>query len=121
MNRRLADLRQAVEAQQSAVADVEREQAPLRADLERERGALEEEIAAARATRERAAGQVPRMLLSRYDRIRARRQSDALYPLRGPSCGNCDTAIPLQRRHQMQASGAVEVCEGCGVLLYAAQ
>ena len=121
MNRRLADLRQAVEAQQSAVADVEREQAPLRADLERERGALEEEIAAARATRERAAAQVPRMLLSRYDRIRARRQSDALYPLRGPSCGNCDTAIPLQRRHQMQASGAVEVCEGCGVLLYAAQ
>ena len=121
MNRRLGDLRQAVDAQLSAVADVQREQETARTELDRERSEVDADISAARAQRERAAAAVARPLLSRYDRIRARRQSDAVYPLRGPSCGNCDTAIPLQRRHQMQASGAIEVCEGCGVLLYAPQ
>lgn len=121
MNRRIGDLRQAADAQASAVADVEREQADARAELGRERATLDAELAGARAKRERTAEVVARPLLSRYERIRARRQSEALYALRGPSCGNCDTAIPLQRRHQMQASGAIEVCEGCGVLLYAPQ
>ena len=44
----------------------------------------------------------------------------ALYALRGAACGRCNTAIPLQRRNVMAAGRSVEVCEGCGVLLYAA-
>jgi predicted nucleic acid-binding Zn-ribbon protein len=56
-------------------------------------------------------------MLGKYDRIRGKR-TQALYPLRGGSCGNCDTSIPLQRRNMMAGSGDIEVCEACGVLLY---
>jgi len=44
-----------------------------------------------------------------------------VFPLRGHSCANCDTVIPLQRRSAMLGSGATEICEGCGVLLYAGE
>ena len=59
-----------------------------------------------------------RPMLGKYDRIRGKR-TQALYALRGGSCGNCDTAVPLQRRNIMAGSGQIEVCEACGVLLYA--
>ena len=48
------------------------------------------------------------------------RRAQALYPLRGESCGNCDTAIPMQRRNHMAVNGPIDVCEACGVLLYRA-
>ena len=50
---------------------------------------------------------------------RGRKGERAIFALRGPSCGHCDTAIPLQRRNQMIGTGLIEVCEACGVLLYA--
>ena len=37
------------------------------------------------------------------------------------ACGNCDTSLPVQRRHEMARTGAIEMCEACGVLLYAAE
>ena len=49
------------------------------------------------------------------------RPEQALFALRGPSCGHCDTAIPLQRRNIMAGTGQIEVCEACGVLLYAGE
>jgi predicted nucleic acid-binding Zn-ribbon protein len=119
IGRRLHDLRQAVEAQESALADVDGEQTEDRTRLAQERDALDQSLHEAQAKRAATASGVPRQLLSRYDKIRSRRGADAVYALRGPSCGNCDTAIPLQRRHMMQASGSIEVCEACGVLLYA--
>jgi predicted nucleic acid-binding Zn-ribbon protein len=61
---------------------------------------------------------VPRGILSKYERIRGREKSFALYQLRGAACGRCNTAIPLQRRNVMAAGRTIEVCEGCGVLLY---
>jgi predicted nucleic acid-binding Zn-ribbon protein len=57
-------------------------------------------------------------LRSKYDRIRVRRQPEAVFAMNGFSCGACDTAIPMQRRHVMSNTGAIEVCEGCGVLMY---
>ena len=41
------------------------------------------------------------------------------FRLRGPSCGHCDTSVPMQRRNLMAARGTIEVCETCGVLMYA--
>ena len=49
------------------------------------------------------------------------RRAETLFPLRGPSCSACDTAIPTQRRAVMAASGTIEMCEGCGALLYAGE
>ena len=123
IGRRRTELRHAVEVQETALRTLEDEQRTARDDIARERGAVQQELDAARAKREEAAARVSRALLGKYDRIRARRkgQGEVAYPLRGPSCGNCDTAIPLQRRTVMQRTKAIEMCEACGVLLYATE
>jgi len=99
----------------------ESDQAAEREALAAERATIEAELGAARAKRAQTASHVPKAILMKYDRIRGRRGEQAIFPLRGPSCGHCDTAIPLQRRNQMTGTGQIEVCEACGVLLYATQ
>ena len=119
MNRRLTELREAVRTQEEALGTLESEQEASRGKINEEREQIQRELAEASAKRRTAADRVPRPLLAKYDRIRARRRDTAVFPLRGPSCANCDTAIPLQRRSTMAKSGSIEVCEACGVLLYA--
>jgi predicted nucleic acid-binding Zn-ribbon protein len=118
---RLTDLRHGVTERDHALRDIEREQKELRTSLDADRAAIDEELAKLRARRNNSAAKVPRSLLARYDRIRSRKRVHAVFPLRGNSCANCDTVIPLQRRSGMTGSGATEVCEGCGVLLYAGE
>jgi uncharacterized protein len=117
--RRIADGHKAVAAHRDALAAQDLEQSEERSVIARERAEIEGAIAEARAKRTQAASHVPRAILAKYDRIRGRKGEQAIYPLRGPSCGHCDTAIPLQRRNQMAGTGQIEVCEACGVLLYA--
>ena len=118
---RLSDLRHAVTERDHALRDVEREQKDLRASLDADRATLESQLAEVRRRRDERAAKVPRSLLGRYDRIRSGKRVHAVFPLRGHSCANCDTVIPLQRRSVMAGSGATELCEGCGVLLYAGE
>jgi hypothetical protein len=118
---RLTDLRHGVTERDHALRDIEREQKELRTSLDADRAALDKELGELRARRDDLAAKVPRSLLTRYDRIRSRKRVHAVFPLRGNSCANCDTVIPLQRRSAMVGSGATEVCEGCGVLLYAGE
>jgi predicted nucleic acid-binding Zn-ribbon protein len=117
--RRLAELRAAVETHEAAVASVEDEQSIAREEIATEKDEITTSLDSARQERARKTAGVPRPLLGKYDRIRTRRPK-ALYPLRGDSCGNCDTAIPMQRRNLMAVNGAIDVCEACGVLLYRA-
>ena len=121
ITRRITDARANVHAQEKALAELEESQAATRQEIGRERAALEEQMKGARGKRETTAQKVPRALLSKYDRIRGRKGVQAVFPLRGPSCGNCDTAIPMQRRNMMVGTGRIEVCEACGVLLYAGE
>lgn len=118
---RASELRQALEAHEFSLAEIAERQESERSAIAEERRGIEEELRLARMKREGAARRVPRPLLSRYDRIHARRSDDALFALRAASCGNCDTVIPLQRRSQMLRSGDIEPCEACGVLLYAVE
>ena len=118
---RLGDLRHAVTDRDHALRDIERAQRELRESLDADRAAIEAQLADVRAQRDQGAQKVPRGLLQRYDRIRSRKRIHAVFPLRGHSCANCDTVIPLQRRSAMVGSGATEICEGCGVLLYAGE
>jgi predicted nucleic acid-binding Zn-ribbon protein len=118
---RLADLRKAVGERDKAVTEIERVQQDTRTSLDADRAGLEKELQEVHVERTRKAEAVPRSLLQRYDRIRSKRRSTAVFPLRGQSCAHCDTAIPVQRRSTMAATGATELCEGCGVLLYAAE
>jgi predicted nucleic acid-binding Zn-ribbon protein len=108
-----------VETHERSLADLDASQAADRETIERERAELQGRLDEARGKREGMAQRVARPLLAKYDRIRGRKRVQAIYALRGPSCGNCDTAIPMQRRNVMQSSGQIEVCEVCGVLLYA--
>jgi predicted nucleic acid-binding Zn-ribbon protein len=121
MGRRVSELRRTVDDRERAVQVLEKEQEAARASLEADRSALEAKLQAAHARRDGRAQRVPRSLLTRYDRIRTRKREHTLVPLRGVSCSHCDTMIPMQRRTAMSGTGAVEICEGCGVLLYAAE
>ena len=118
---RVDELRHQVAALEKQLTDVESRQSEARASLDADRQTIERELADARSKREQSARAVPRAMLSLYDRVRSRRRSETVFPVRGQSCGACDTAIPTQRRAAMAASGSLEMCEGCGVLLYAAE
>jgi predicted nucleic acid-binding Zn-ribbon protein len=91
-----------------------------RESMEREMVVLRSEAGEARGKREASAGKVPRSLLQKYDRLRQRRRNTSVFAVRGASCGNCDMAVPIQRRNELSASGGIEPCEACGVLLYVA-
>jgi predicted nucleic acid-binding Zn-ribbon protein len=100
------------------LAALEVEQDAARTEAAAERAVVDGELALARERRVRSAEAVPAALRTKYDRIRGRKRVEAVFAMNGMSCGNCDTAIPLQRRHVMNNTGAIELCEACGVLMY---
>jgi len=118
LGRRINEMNAAVVASKQALATLEEQQKAARPEIEAKRSALQTQLDAAKRDRDGRAVSVSRPMLGKYDRIRGKR-TQALYALRGGSCGNCDTAVPLQRRNIMSVSGQIEVCEACGVLLYA--
>lgn len=120
LDRRVAELRRDVETREAAVAELEKAQTEARSSLDADRSRLDVELQAARSRRTDKSQHVPRSTLARYDRILGKRRSQVVYALRGGSCSHCDTVIPVQRRATMAGSGALEACEGCGMLLYAA-
>lgn len=120
LSRRLAELRTTVHSTETTLTEIENEQSQAREEIDKEKKEIDTSLEIARSERVGKTGGVSRVLLGKYDRIRTRR-TQALYPLRGESCGNCDTAIPMQRRNQMAVNGPIDVCEACGVLLYRAE
>lgn len=121
IGQRLVESNRIADERKAHAEALEAAQAEARSSLAADQKAIEAELKAAREVRDGKARDVPRALLTRYDRIRSRKRVHAVYPLRGGSCGNCDTLLPLQRRSIMSGTGATEVCEGCGVMLYAAE
>jgi uncharacterized protein len=120
ISRRLTELRGAVEAHERALADLEGQHLAERETIGEAKAEVDGQLASRRTTRAGSAAKVDRVLLQKYDRIRTVRRDGAIFPLRGPSCGHCDTSVPMQRRNVMAAKGTIEVCETCGVLMYAA-
>lgn len=118
LGRRITEMNATVASSKQALAELEQAQNAARPEIEAKRSSLQSELDAARKDRVGKAGAVARPMLGKYDRIRGKR-TQALFPLRGGSCGNCDTSVPLQRRNMMAGSGQIEVCEACGVLMYA--
>jgi predicted nucleic acid-binding Zn-ribbon protein len=117
---RVHDLHHAIDGQQKMLGELDARQSEQRAAHAAERKVLEKELQKATSIREERAAHVSKPILRKYERILSRNTSNVLYPLRGQACGRCDTAIPLQRRNAIAAGRAIEVCEACGVLLYAA-
>jgi predicted nucleic acid-binding Zn-ribbon protein len=121
IGQRLVEANRVAQERERIATELETAQAQARESLAADQQALEDKLAEARQQRQDKANTVPRNLLSRYERIRSRKRVYAVFPLRGNSCGHCDTMIPLQRRSMMSGTGATEICEGCGVMLYAAE
>ncbi len=117
---RVADLRRAASDREMEIEELREAQAQARASLDADTAELRSQLDEKRKERAQKATKVPRSLLSRYERI-AKRHVHAVVPLRGGSCTNCDTTIPLQRRSALVGTGVTEICEGCGVLLYATE
>lgn len=119
LNRRLEELRGTQNGQKTELAALEAEQETARAEVASERAVIDGELAVAREKRAVSARDVPGTLLSKYDRIRGgKKRTEAVFRMNGMSCGSCDTAIPMQRRHVMSSTAAIELCEACGVLMY---
>jgi predicted nucleic acid-binding Zn-ribbon protein len=118
---RLVEANRIAEERERVVNELETAQSEARNSLAADQKDLEQQLVKARKEREGKSKAVPRTLLSRYDRIRSRKRVHAVFPLRGSSCGHCDTMLPLQRRSIMSGTGATEICEGCGVMLYASE
>jgi predicted nucleic acid-binding Zn-ribbon protein len=118
---RLVEANRMAEDRERLANELEAAQADARDSLASDQKKIEKALADARGARDAKSKGVPRALLSRYDRIRSRKRVHAVFPLRGGSCGNCDTMLPLQRRSVMSGTGVTELCEGCGVMLYATE
>jgi hypothetical protein len=117
---RVHDVHHAIDGQQKALDELDARQKEQRTAFAAERAEIEAELAKAKSIRDERASRVPKNILLKYERILSRNTSNVLYPLRGQACGRCDTAIPMQRRNAIAAGRAIDVCEACGVLLYAA-
>jgi hypothetical protein len=116
---RLVEANRVAHERERIATELETAQTQARESLGADQTRIEAELTKARKNREKTAGAVPRTLLTKYDRIRSKKRVHAIFALRGSSCGHCDTTLPLQRRSILTASGGTEICEGCGVMLYA--
>lgn len=117
--RRLVTSRDYAVKQRRAIEALETAQVDERRQLDEEAARIGAELEGIRADRTKQTTGVNRTILSRYDRIRARRRGHAVFALSAGACGCCDTAIPMHRRSAMATTGVIDVCETCGVLLYA--
>jgi uncharacterized protein len=120
IGQRLQEANRLVAERERTANDLSTAQESARASLAVDQERLEGQLKEAQTKRAAKVGSVPRNLLTQYERI-ARKRVHAVFPLRGQSCGNCDTTIPLQRRAAMTNSARTEICEGCGVMLYATE
>lgn len=119
IGQRLQEANRAVGEREHTASELEAAQQAARSSLAEDQKSIEAELNTVRTDRENKSKSVPRNLLSQYERIRSRKRVHVVFPLNGASCGNCDTAIPMQRRSGLSGSGRTEICEGCGVMLYA--
>jgi predicted nucleic acid-binding Zn-ribbon protein len=118
LNRRVEEIRAVKKAQTDELAGVEGEQDAARTEVASQRAEIDGELAVVRAARTEKAKAVPSGLLGKYDKIRGNKRVEAVFAMRDMSCGNCDTAIPMQRRHIMSNTQMIDLCEACGVLMY---
>jgi predicted nucleic acid-binding Zn-ribbon protein len=116
---RLRDLEQSAEMHELELSEADEGRRSDREAIAAEREQLRAEMDTAKAKRAEKAGAVARQLLNRYDRLRTRGHASVLVRLEGMSCGNCRSAVPMQRRNEILAGRRIDACEGCGVLLYA--
>jgi predicted nucleic acid-binding Zn-ribbon protein len=116
---RVEEAKARVTQAEQALAEIEASQETERSAVAGERHTIEADLRHARMKREGSAKRVSQPLLGRYEKVRRRRRGQSVFPLVNGACGSCDTTLPVQRRHEMARTGAIEMCEACGVMIYA--
>lgn len=116
---KVRETEQRVEEAQGALEALKEEQAPIREELEAKLDGVRSQIDEAQSARKKALKDVENSLAGKYERIRRGRAPLAVYPMHGGACGHCYTAIPLNIRKDLERYGGAEVCEACGVMIYA--
>jgi len=123
----LLDAMQDVERIRAQLAEVEETSGETseryrirKAEIEAERVALEDQLHVHSDQRANRSLHVDQEVLQLYDRVRKGRTTAALAPIVDGVCGQCFTAIPLQRQAEIRSGRQLQVCEACGVILHAA-
>lgn len=89
------------------------------AEVEKKLAAVEAELAVARANREARARDLPRPLLSDYDRIRKARGGVAVATVGSAGvCSGCRVTIRPQAMQELRAASTIMLCESCGRFLF---
>lgn len=121
------DAMQDLEDGKAALEEVERELTARSqehrarvAEAREESKALEQEIDIQRDRKKNRETRLGAAALRLYQKVRSGRTRRVLAPLTQDGvCGNCFTMIPLQRQADIRSGRKLEICEGCGVILYA--
>lgn len=108
-----------MEAAKGRLEELEGNQLADREAAAEQVAAVEAEREAAAVERAEAAARLEQPLYIRYNRLRQARETRVVVALHGDACGACYTAIPMSRRSHVRAGTLLDVCEVCGVILYA--
>lgn len=108
----------AVEELEEEIQATRDEYEARRSVIESRRTELEDAIAIQNDKRENRALRMDSVVKRLYDKVRGGRTSVAVAPVMDGVCGNCYTAIPLQRQAEIRAGRELVVCEACGVILH---
>lgn len=113
-----------IEEQESQVAQVEQRIVATRQELDKitrrvsdEKASLETDLAQFEQRLKAAEAKLPADFKAEYNRIVRARGDEALAPLEGESCGNCNVAVTLQMVNDVMLARPV-FCKSCGCLLY---
>ncbi|MFP3949226.1 MAG: zinc ribbon domain-containing protein [Gemmatimonadota bacterium] len=113
---RKAELR--LDEQKDALEQEQDEIEPRRRELLAQQKEARERLDEVKSERERVAGKVEERERRVYDRIRSGGRDVAVAPLTADgACSHCFGMVPVQRRNEIRAGGAMIRCEACGVIL----
>ncbi len=101
-------------------ADIEAGQKELdkiTARVSDEKAALEEDLASFEQRLKASEAQLPGDFKGEYDRVVRAHGEDALAPLEGENCGNCNVAVTPQMVNDVMLARP-SFCKSCGCLLY---
>ncbi len=113
--RLVVDVREAEARFKTREEQARQDEAVIRKTL----AAVEAELAVVRAERDSRGGELPRALLTDYEKILKARGGVAVAAVTSAAvCGGCRVSIRPQAIQELKAAGAPMLCESCGRYLY---
>lgn len=89
-----------------------------KAEIESEGKAAEVEYNDFKGRRETFAKKLDSLILSKYERVLAKRSDSAVVPIVGDVCGGCNMNLPPQVINEVKLQKDLRFCENCARILY---